>query len=231
MLAGAAAKRRRKVRRTARRAAGRSRCCCWPSCLQRWLAAAARRRGSSACSAPQREEAPVADGPVARPPVFVELPDITAPGSRRAGGRCSSVSRRGWRCLGPQDAAVVTASMPRILDLFQTYLREMRPEELRGSAGTQRLRESWWRAPTLPPRRPASPMCCSRRSSCNERRRGRRGSGRCLGRGAAGEGGPPMARASVEPGRDRQLARLRFGQDGSAEIRHRADHLLRPCRL
>jgi flagellar FliL protein len=31
--------------------------------------------------------------------------------------------------------------MPRILDLFQTYLREMRPEELRGSAGTQRLRE------------------------------------------------------------------------------------------
>jgi flagellar FliL protein len=31
--------------------------------------------------------------------------------------------------------------MPRIIDLFQTYLREMRPEELRGSAGTQRLRE------------------------------------------------------------------------------------------
>jgi flagellar FliL protein len=25
--------------------------------------------------------------------------------------------------------------------LFQTYLREMRPEELRGSAGTYRLRE------------------------------------------------------------------------------------------
>jgi flagellar FliL protein len=31
--------------------------------------------------------------------------------------------------------------MPRLLDLFQTYLREMRPEELRGSAGTYRLRE------------------------------------------------------------------------------------------
>jgi flagellar FliL protein len=27
------------------------------------------------------------------------------------------------------------------LDLFNTYLREMRPEELRGSAGTHRLRE------------------------------------------------------------------------------------------
>ena len=31
--------------------------------------------------------------------------------------------------------------MPRLQDLFQTYLREMRPEELRGSAGTWRLRE------------------------------------------------------------------------------------------
>ena len=31
--------------------------------------------------------------------------------------------------------------MPRLQDLFQTYIREMRPEELRGSAGTYRLRE------------------------------------------------------------------------------------------
>ena len=33
--------------------------------------------------------------------------------------------------------------MPRLLDLFQTYLREMRPEELRGSQGTYRLRVSY----------------------------------------------------------------------------------------
>jgi flagellar FliL protein len=31
--------------------------------------------------------------------------------------------------------------MPRLVDLFATYLREVRPEELRGSAGSQRLRE------------------------------------------------------------------------------------------
>jgi flagellar FliL protein len=31
--------------------------------------------------------------------------------------------------------------MPRLLDMFTGYLRETRPEELRGSAGTQRLRE------------------------------------------------------------------------------------------
>ena len=40
-----------------------------------------------------------------------------------------------------EDIAVVQAAMPRLLDLFHTYLREMRPDELRGSAGTYRLRE------------------------------------------------------------------------------------------
>ncbi|HEX3573802.1 MAG TPA: flagellar basal body-associated FliL family protein [Rhodopila sp.] len=39
------------------------------------------------------------------------------------------------------DEAAVIAAEPRIQDLFQTYLRDMRPEELRGSAGSYRLRE------------------------------------------------------------------------------------------
>jgi flagellar FliL protein len=39
-----------------------------------------------------------------------------------------------------EDSAAITAAMPRLLDLFQTHLRETRPEELRGSAGTHRLR-------------------------------------------------------------------------------------------
>jgi flagellar FliL protein len=40
-----------------------------------------------------------------------------------------------------EDVERVKLAMPRLQDLFQTYLREMRPEELRGSAGTYRLRE------------------------------------------------------------------------------------------
>ena len=40
-----------------------------------------------------------------------------------------------------QDAAAVKERMPRIVDMFQTYMREVRPEELRDSAGTYRLRE------------------------------------------------------------------------------------------
>ena len=39
--------------------------------------------------------------------------------------------------------------MPRLLDLFQTHLREMRPEELRGSAGTQRRREELVARPNI----------------------------------------------------------------------------------
>ena len=37
--------------------------------------------------------------------------------------------------------AVAQLRCPGLLDLFQTYLRDMRPEELRGSAGSYRLRE------------------------------------------------------------------------------------------
>jgi len=40
-----------------------------------------------------------------------------------------------------QDAAAVHDSMSQLQDLFQTYLREMRPEDLQGAIGTYRLRQ------------------------------------------------------------------------------------------
>ena len=44
--------------------------------------------------------------------------------------------------LGAQDDIVqVEAVMPRIIDNFQIYLRELRVEDLKGSAGMYRLRE------------------------------------------------------------------------------------------
>jgi flagellar FliL protein len=39
-------------------------------------------------------------------------------------------------------AAAVNAEMPAIIDLFQTYLRTMQPDDLRGSEGLYRLREA-----------------------------------------------------------------------------------------
>jgi flagellar FliL protein len=77
----------------------------------------------------------------ARPPAFHELPDIVA-NLNAPGRRPTYVKLRARLELArAEDVAAVQAAMPRLLDLFQTYLREMRPDELRGSAGTQRLRE------------------------------------------------------------------------------------------
>lgn len=89
-----------------------------------------------------RDAAPDAPAPPApRPPVFFDMPEILA--NLNAPGRRSGYIRirSKLELSKPEDAAAVQTAMPRLLDLFATYLREIRPDELRGSAGTQRLRE------------------------------------------------------------------------------------------
>ncbi|MBP0446247.1 flagellar basal body-associated FliL family protein [Roseomonas sp. SSH11] len=76
-----------------------------------------------------------------RPPVFFDMPEILT-NLNVAGRRATFIRLKAKLELSPDaDTAAVQAAMPRLLDLFQTYLREMRPEELRGSQGTYRLRE------------------------------------------------------------------------------------------
>ena len=41
----------------------------------------------------------------------------------------------------PEDVGAVEHVLPRIIDNFQVYLRELRLEDLRGSAGMYRLRQ------------------------------------------------------------------------------------------
>lgn len=86
------------------------------------------------------ETASVAGAP-AEKPVFVDMPDIVA--NLNAPGRRSSYIklRSKLEVAGAADARALQEAMPRLQDLFTTYLREVRPEELRGSAGTYRLRE------------------------------------------------------------------------------------------
>ena len=74
-------------------------------------------------------------------PVFLDLPDIVA--NLNAGPRRAAFIKLKAKLelARAEDLAIVQAAMPRVLDLFQTYLREMRPDELRGTAGTYRLRE------------------------------------------------------------------------------------------
>lgn len=90
-------------------------------------------------SHPPHEEHAAESGPHA--PVFVELPEMIA-NLNAPGRRASFVKLKARLELArAEDQAAFTAGLPRIVDLFQTYLREMRPEEFRGSAGTYRLRE------------------------------------------------------------------------------------------
>jgi flagellar FliL protein len=74
-------------------------------------------------------------------PTYVDLPEMVA--NLNSGNHRPSYVKLTARIeiLKAADAVKVKAAMPRLQDMMQTYLREMRPEELRGSAGTYRLRE------------------------------------------------------------------------------------------
>ena len=70
----------------------------------------------------------------------LDLPDIIA--NLNSGHRSSFVKLKVRLELAHKtDEAVVRAAQGRVLDLFQTYLRDMHPEELHGAAATYRLRE------------------------------------------------------------------------------------------
>ncbi|PPQ26794.1 flagellar basal body-associated FliL family protein [Rhodopila globiformis] len=75
------------------------------------------------------------------PPTYVDVPEMVA--NLNSGTHRASYIKVVVRVEVPKpdDVAKVKAVMPRLQDLMQTYLREMRPDELRGSAGTYRLRE------------------------------------------------------------------------------------------
>jgi len=83
-----------------------------------------------------------AEAPPATPPVFFELPDflvnLNSAGGKKANFLKLSVS---LQLEKPDDAPRVQAMMPRIIDNFQIYLRDLRIEDLRGSEGIYRLRE------------------------------------------------------------------------------------------
>jgi flagellar FliL protein len=74
-------------------------------------------------------------------PIFVDLPDMIANMSGPANKPTYIKLQARLEVSRPEDAEKIKQAMPRLQDMFQTYLREMRPEELRGSPGIYRLRE------------------------------------------------------------------------------------------
>ena len=75
------------------------------------------------------------------PGVFYDLPDILV--NLNTGDRRQSFlkMRVSLELAREQDIAQVEQVMPRIIDTFTIYLRELRLDDLRGSAGLYRLRE------------------------------------------------------------------------------------------
>jgi len=80
--------------------------------------------------------------PVAKPATFVDLPDVLVNLSNAGTDRTQYLKVK--VVLELPDAALVgqiQPLMPRVMDAFQTYLRELRPTDLDGSAGLYRLKE------------------------------------------------------------------------------------------
>jgi flagellar FliL protein len=77
-----------------------------------------------------------------KPPVFFEMPDVLVNLSSTGNDRTQYLKVKVVLEL-PDEAmkAQIEPLMPRLMDTFQTYLRELRPTDLDGSAGLYRLKE------------------------------------------------------------------------------------------
>jgi flagellar FliL protein len=74
-------------------------------------------------------------------PAFFDVPEMLVnvnAGGKRTGFLKISIS---LELADAKDIPQIQTIMPRIRDSFQTYLRELRVEDLKGSAGLYRLRE------------------------------------------------------------------------------------------
>ena len=89
-----------------------------------------------------KSEKPKAEEVKAKPATFVDLPDVLVNLANSGGERTQYLKVK--VVLEVPDAGLVERIkplMPRVMDTFQTYLRELRPTDLDGSAGLYRLKE------------------------------------------------------------------------------------------
>jgi flagellar FliL protein len=83
-----------------------------------------------------------AEAPPPKPPSFVEVPDmlvnlVGGPGERIQYLKVKLV----LEVKEEKQVEAIKPALPRVTDLFQTYLRELRASDLNGSAGLFRLKE------------------------------------------------------------------------------------------
>lgn len=85
------------------------------------------------------EQAPAA--PVAGTGVFFDVPELLVNLNTRGRKARHLKIRMALELGSASDQAILENVMPRVIDNFQVYLRELRIEDLQGSAGVYRLRE------------------------------------------------------------------------------------------
>jgi flagellar FliL protein len=83
-----------------------------------------------------------AEAPAPKPPVFIDMPDmlvnlVSPPGERVQYLKVRVV----LEVKEEKQVEAIKPTMPRVTDIFQTYMRELRPIDLNGSAGLFRLKE------------------------------------------------------------------------------------------
>ena len=83
-----------------------------------------------------------AEAPAPKPPAYVEVPDLLVnliglPGERVQYLKAKIV----LEVKEEKQVEAIKPALPRVTDIFQTYMRELRPSDLNGSAGLFRLKE------------------------------------------------------------------------------------------
>jgi flagellar FliL protein len=82
------------------------------------------------------------EAPAVKPVVFVDLPEVVVNLSNPGADRTQYLRIKIVLELADQKMIEhIQPVMPRVMDAFQTYLRELRPSDLDGSAGLYRLKE------------------------------------------------------------------------------------------
>jgi flagellar FliL protein len=78
----------------------------------------------------------------AKPPVYVEVPEVLVNLSGLPGERVQYLKVKvALEVKEEKQIEAIKPSMPRVLDIFQTYMRELRSADLNGSVGMFRLKE------------------------------------------------------------------------------------------
>ena len=100
-------------------------------------AAAAAGTEAGAAPAVDKDGKPIAPSG----PQFMEMPDLLVNLSSAGGPARFLKLKVKLEVDNAADLDALTAVSPRVIDQFQTFLREMRVQDLRGSAGIYRLRQ------------------------------------------------------------------------------------------